>query len=511
MKIKNMFTLLLLGLLLILSSCTNNVASDNVTSIEVSDESQLIFKSSEFDLSKIYINTLHENGDITENIPVTIDMIEGALPNSLGKHTLTIVYEGQTCEIEIEFIGVSSLVFTEDSVSVFELDSFNVRLIDMYLVYTNGSREKINVTTDMITGLDQLTEIGEYVVQITYSGLTVNYDIEIVEKVDVENFTFEAMAYNEGYIVTGYNGTQTNVVIPSEYNGLPVKEIGNQAFFKENSIQRVIIPSTVVAIREAAFYQSTSIKSIVIPSSVTTIEAYGVRGIKTIYLESESIPATYASNWYDEQNSYINYGIKAEELKFNGTYEYYVKDGGVVLSNYFGSESIVYLPSLIDNYLPTVVGGACFKDNTNIEELYIPESVVKLENYALAGLTSLTVLQLSSNIEEIGDYAIRGCSIITSITLPKELRRIGHSAFNHCSALKEIIVPSKVEYIGDYAFSWCVGVKKIYIPLNVQVIKAGACYSCSSATIYTAYTSAPSTWETGWNQSNRPIKWGQEE
>ena len=510
MKKRNILCLFILGIVLIMTSCTTPTVEKKLETIQVSNKSQLIFKTTEFNLTNIYITCIYDNGE-TKDISVTEEMITNEIPNSLGKHILNISYEDKSCDIEIELIHMIELEFSSDSVRVFKQGSFDHTLLDMFAVYTNGSKEKINVTLDMINGLDELDKIGEHNILITYQGITVNYNLEIIENDDVENFIFEVLPYNDGYIVTDYIGDRTSLVIPSEYNGLPVKEIASKAFFKESRVKRIVIPNTVTTIGEAAFYQSTSIQSIIIPSSVTTIEAYGVRGIKIIYLENETIPSGYASSWYDDQNTYINFNVNPEDVKFNGEYEYYIKDGQMILSNYFGSDSIVYIPSIINNNLPKVIGGSCFKDNLNIEELYIPESVTKLEKYSIAGLENLTNLVLSSNIEEIGDYAIRGCSSLENIKLPTNLVKIGHSAFNHCSNLKEIILPESVEYIGDYAFSWCVSVTKIYIPSSVQIIKAGACYSCSKATIYTPYISEPSTWETGWNQSNRPVVWGNEE
>lgn len=509
MKMKNLLIVFALALFMVLTSCTNNVEEYTLESIEVSENSQLTFKPSEFELSKIYINCIYSNGDRKE-ISLTNDMLSEELPDSLGKHTLQVNYEGKSCEIEIELLGVVSLEFGEESPRVFKQNHFDCTLIDMYQLYSNGMKEYIVVQPDMISDIDKTNNVGTYELHITYNGITVLYEVEIIENDDVDNFEFEALPYNEGYIVTGYNGDRTNLIIPSEYNGLPVKEIAEEAFFKNTTIVRVVIPNTVTTIGKAAFYQSTSIQSIIIPNSVTTIGDYACRGIKTIYLESEVVPSGYSATWYDEQNSYINFGMKIDEIEFNGEYEYYYKDGGVVLSNYFGSDYIVYVPSIINDKLPIAIGGACFKDNLNIEELYIPESVTKLEKYALAGLESLTTLRLSSNIEEIGDYALRGCILIETIELPTNLKKIGHSAFNMCSSLTSIILPDKVEYVGEYAFSWCVKVTKIYIPLSVKVMKAGACYSCSKATIYTAYESAPETWETGWNQSSRPVKWGQD-
>ena len=75
---------------------------------------------------------------------------------------------------------------------------------------------------------------------------------------------------NEYYIVTGYNGTSENVVIPTNYNGLPVTEINQKAFYKKD-IESVKIPSSITIIGNNAFSECRFLSQISIPSSVLTI------------------------------------------------------------------------------------------------------------------------------------------------------------------------------------------------------------------------------------------------
>ncbi|HHY71818.1 MAG TPA: leucine-rich repeat protein [Bacillus bacterium] len=69
--------------------------------------------------------------------------------------------------------------------------------------------------------------------------------------------------------ITGYIGTEVNVVIPERIDGVTVKKIGDRAF-KEKGLQSVIIPNTVTSIGDSAFMVN-QLLSIVIPDSVTSI------------------------------------------------------------------------------------------------------------------------------------------------------------------------------------------------------------------------------------------------
>ena len=62
-----------------------------------------------------------------------------------------------------------------------------------------------------------------------------------------------------------------DIVIPNEYNGLPVTSIGIAAFDGCTLLESITIPDSVTSIGYAAFRSCTSLESITIPDSVTSI------------------------------------------------------------------------------------------------------------------------------------------------------------------------------------------------------------------------------------------------
>lgn len=90
------------------------------------------------------------------------------------------------------------------------------------------------------------------------------------EEKTTEGFEF---AISEGTAsVIGYNGTDTDVVIPAEYQGYPVTSIGDYAFFRCESLKSINIPDSVVTIGEGAFYRCSSLISINLPNGITSIK-----------------------------------------------------------------------------------------------------------------------------------------------------------------------------------------------------------------------------------------------
>lgn len=90
----------------------------------------------------------------------------------------------------------------------------------------------------------------------------------------------EGLEYNLSYdgtyyIVTGIGTvTDTEIIIPSTYNGLPVTSIGNSAFDGCTSLTGIEIPDSVTSINMWAFRGCTSLTSMTIPESVIDI-GYG--------------------------------------------------------------------------------------------------------------------------------------------------------------------------------------------------------------------------------------------
>lgn len=75
--------------------------------------------------------------------------------------------------------------------------------------------------------------------------------------------------------------TDTNIVIASEYNGLPVTSIGDNAFFNCNSLTGIIIPDSVTSIDTGAFAGCDSLESIIVDEGNTVYHSDGNCLIKT--------------------------------------------------------------------------------------------------------------------------------------------------------------------------------------------------------------------------------------
>ena len=125
------------------------------------------------------------------------------------------------------------------------------------------------------------------------------------------------LSEDETYYILSSIGdyTDSDYIIPDEYNGLPVTEIGECAFFKCNYLENVTIGSNITTIRKRAFYECISMEKIVIPKNVLVIEsnAFPLCHSLVIYCESEKPIEGWEENWNSEQSTKFGYLISIPE------------------------------------------------------------------------------------------------------------------------------------------------------------------------------------------------------
>ena len=74
--------------------------------------------------------------------------------------------------------------------------------------------------------------------------------------------------------ISGYTGSETDLVIPAEIGGDSVTGIGLIAFRDCIGLKSVVLPDTVTYIGDGAFGGCTNLSSVTIPDSVTSIDQH---------------------------------------------------------------------------------------------------------------------------------------------------------------------------------------------------------------------------------------------
>ena len=234
---------------------------------------------------------------------------------------------------------------------------------------------------------------------------------------------------NPTVTITGYNGSSTNVVIPSEIYGMPVRSIGDGAFQNNETLTDVIIPDGVTSIEGGAFRGCTSLTNINIPGSVASIgeaaflfcsslkgidipagvEYIGVMAFGgCTSIKSVTIPSTV--RWVEDQafGFTVRYvdpltGDKMEDFTLNfekgtagevyavrngfstakGLFTRELSDGTLAIGYYNGDATDFVVPSEIDGKTVTTIDSGAFADCTALKSIEIPASVNSIGRWAV--------------------------------------------------------------------------------------------------------------------------------
>ncbi len=201
-------------------------------------------------------------------------------------HLLSCVLSGESTVME-QNVGKKAMEYTDLDCSGI-LDSADVaQLLQKVLDSTYKTPADIEFGPTIEATTEETTE--ETTETTTLDPNTIYYPVEGGEiHIDRTNGT-----------VTGFRGNITNVIIPSEAEGVTVSAISPIAFRYSRTIESIYIPSTIKTIAEGTFqnlglrtvtiengvetierraFQSTAIGEITIPSSVRTIGDYAFMG-----------------------------------------------------------------------------------------------------------------------------------------------------------------------------------------------------------------------------------------
>lgn len=206
-------------------------------------------------------------------------------------------------------------------------------------------------------------------------------------QVPTETLTFERK--DEGYVVTGANGQEERVIIPSEHDGLPVTEIGESAFAYSrhtSDITYVSIPDSVTTIGLNAFYNRSELVTVDISgaSKLTSIgrNAFSGNGsLKAIYLPQGV--TEIGDSAFNNCGSLDSISVATANTVYSGEGNCLIEKSSNTLLR--GSNKSVISESV------TVIAQAAFRKANGITSLLIPLSVVTIGNFFIADSTIVEI------------------------------------------------------------------------------------------------------------------------
>lgn len=171
----------------------------------------------------------------------------------------------------------------------------------------------------------------------------------------IEDFTYE---FEDGEaIITGYIGTDLEIVVPDTIEERPVTTIGNEAFIGYD-MKSIYIPSSVTTIEGRAFYNCTLLSEVDFNEGITKIHdnAFGnCEKLSDVTLPDSiryvSKEAFYGSKWYDNQSDGVVYSGNAvlfykgnpleQSTNKENTIEVYINEGTKIIADEALNNSVI--------------------------------------------------------------------------------------------------------------------------------------------------------------------------
>lgn len=221
------------------------------------------------------------------------------------------------------------------------------------------------------------------------------------------NIVMEGLVFNENNEITGYTGSNPNLVIPIAANG-----------------------KKVTTIKEAAFKENAVIETVYIPSNISSVEAYVFSKLKLkIYVQSEKkwtgTPDGWNQYWnrdsltsWNSDDRPVTYGV--DGLYSIGDYEYILHSDGYAIINTFinNTTNRAYIDANVTHNKPSF---------TLTQETDEKTGIVR-------DIYELSYTEKSYNVTTINSRAFQGCKNLSSIFIPNTIDTIYDYAFSGVSA-----------------------------------------------------------------------------
>ena len=169
--------------------------------------------------------------------------------------------------------------------------------IYQYLIEAIQSTDKTATVHILKENVERASEFT-----LIVAGLESGYPIIITPSMgSMEILTYEISDLGEYYEVVGLTNRgrmKDEIIVPETYNDLPVKVIGEEAFY--NSIaSNIVLPSNLVEIRTGAFNGCENLTSLVLPENLEYVAAGSLNGLQEITVLSDRLvfEENASGNW----------------------------------------------------------------------------------------------------------------------------------------------------------------------------------------------------------------------
>ena len=340
-------------------------------------------------------------------------------------------------------------------------------------------------------------EDSEEVNENSFLNKTLDSDVTVYAKWQLSDDSISRLEFelinNEYRIISWGSYKAQELVIPAEYNSVPITSIGIRSF------------------------RLMCLKSIYIPASITNIglEAFcGLRGLESITVEEGNPRYKSSGNCLiDTETKTLILGCKNSVIPSDGSvttidnYAFCLDNGSVNLAVPEGVTKIkpfafrwckalvgITLPNSLNNldsfifkdcpYLASETeGGVSYIGNwviavdEDLENVVIRNGTVGIASEAFLRKTKLKSISLPEGIKCLGSFA--GCTSLSSIAIPESVTTV--DSFDGCTALSSLNIPDGVS--GSISLAGCTSLESLDLGNITYISDMSSCTSLTELVI----------------------------
>lgn len=301
---------------------------------------------------------------------------------------------------------------------------------------------------------------------------TVMPDVEDTPTPEPENTYVPEFEADENGVLTAYNGTDTEVMVPEIVDGMEILAIGAGTFEDRADITAITLPDTVARVERTAFSGCSALERINTNrlEYVGEYAFYGCDALKELYFEGNVIFGRGALDGCSSlgrltvlgMHTYIDgipegteiYGYRGSATEYSALMEdmvfYDAESGERVIKDfivhpdegsldmYKGTNTNIVIPSEVDGVTVTAVGSAFM--GSGIISVVIPDSVESIYYGAFEDCTELESVTVGCGVTSLRD-AFFGCEKLAYVRIPSNVTEIEDGIFDTC--------PNVVIYCGE--------------------------------------------------------------
>lgn len=112
-------------------------------------------------------------------------------------------------------------------------------------------------------------------------------------------------------------------------------------------------------------------------------------------------------------------------------------------------------------------------NDIKVSEYTIPDGVETIRTKAFYKCGKITKVHIPDSVKEIQEKAFFRCGSLKELTLSQNVEHIAKDSFGFCSSLSEINIPATIKQIDEYAFYNCTGLLTINIDAKESDVTLG--------------------------------------